>query len=235
MERGYLTEADAVRIFRQIIAGLEHCHFFKLCHRDLKPENILMDANNNIKIADFGMASVQHSQWLQTSCGSPHYAAPEVVQGMKYDGERADIWSAGVVLYVMLAGRQPFGADCEMSDPSTREQQLREILQQVINADVILPHWVSDDAEDLIVRLLDPDPQSRITIREIREHRLLRKYDVVARRHGWLGDPHLKVTKKDCGSPLRLSQIDFDILASLCMLWHTTSEEEILRKLQTPE
>jgi serine/threonine-protein kinase HSL1, negative regulator of Swe1 kinase len=235
MEHGRLPEVEAIRIFRQIIAGLEHCHFYNLCHRDLKPENILMDSENNVKIADFGMASVQHSRWLRTSCGSPHYAAPEVVSGGKYDGERADIWSAGVVFYVMLVGRQPFGSECEMGDPATRDAQLKEILRQVVSAEVALPSWISDEAEDLIVRILDPNPRSRITIKGIWEHRLLRKYEGHARREGWLGDPQLNVSKKDCGGPIPNQQMDMDVIASLCMLWHTTSEQTIIKKLCSPE
>ena len=85
---GALPEEEAVRLFRQIIAGLSYCHRFNICHRDLKPENILLDAGRNIKLADFGMAALQPAdRWLNTSCGSPHYAAPEIIYGKKYRRE----------------------------------------------------------------------------------------------------------------------------------------------------
>ena len=95
---GRLPEGEAIRIFRQMIAGLSYCHRFSICHRDLKPENILMDRHGNIKIVDFGMAALQPAnKWLTTSCGSPHYASPEVIQAKNYRGDRADIWSSYVL------------------------------------------------------------------------------------------------------------------------------------------
>lgn len=106
---GALPEQEAVRLFRQIVAGLSYCHRFNICHRDLKPENLLLDSNRNIKLADFGMAALQpEGTWLNTSCGSPHYAAPEVVNGQQYRGDKADIWSTGIILFAMLNGFLPF-------------------------------------------------------------------------------------------------------------------------------
>jgi BR serine/threonine kinase len=99
----FLTEDVALRFFRQIIYGLEYLHTLGICHRDLKPENILLDSDLNVKIADFGFARFLKDSFADTSCGSPHYAAPEIVRGEKYDGRAADVWSCGVILFALLA------------------------------------------------------------------------------------------------------------------------------------
>ena len=103
VEHGSLPEAESVRLFRQLIYGLEFLHSLGICHRDLKPENILLDDNLNVKIADFGFARFVKANIAETSCGSPHYAAPEVIAGVPYDGKCADVWSCGVILYALLA------------------------------------------------------------------------------------------------------------------------------------
>jgi BR serine/threonine kinase len=95
----------AMKIFREIIYGLEFLHSIAICHRDLKPENILLNQFNDIKIGDFGFARWMRRNIAETSCGSPHYAAPEVVRGIPYDGRAADIWSCGVILFALLSGR----------------------------------------------------------------------------------------------------------------------------------
>ena len=99
----YFREDQALDIFRQLIYALDYLHAHNICHRDLKPENILLDDSNHIKICDFGFARWMKENIAETSCGSPHYAAPEVVKGHPYDGLAADIWSAGVILYALLA------------------------------------------------------------------------------------------------------------------------------------
>ncbi|ORX60335.1 Pkinase-domain-containing protein [Hesseltinella vesiculosa] len=109
VQQGRLSEIEARTYFRQIIFGIDYCHRHLICHRDLKPENLLLDDHCNIKIADFGMASLQPSgAFLETSCGSPHYASPEVVAGIPYNGIASDIWSCGVILYALLCGHLPF-------------------------------------------------------------------------------------------------------------------------------
>lgn len=92
----------AIEFFRQIIYGLDYLHTHAICHRDLKPENILLDQFDRVKIADFGFARWLRNNVADTSCGSPHYAAPEVIRGLHYDGRLADIWSCGVILYALL-------------------------------------------------------------------------------------------------------------------------------------
>ena len=103
VEHRSLSDEEAARFFRQIIYGLEYLHSLGICHRDLKPENILLDENFNIKIADFGFARFVKANIAETSCGSPHYAAPEVIKGIPYDGKCADVWSCGVILFALLA------------------------------------------------------------------------------------------------------------------------------------
>jgi len=103
IQRQSLPEEESLRIFRQLVYGLEYLHNRSICHRDLKPENILLDRFNQVKIADFGFARWMPEDIANTSCGSPHYAAPEVIKGLRYDGRNADVWSLGVILYALLS------------------------------------------------------------------------------------------------------------------------------------
>ncbi len=104
-----MPEQTARKFFQQIISGIDYSHRLKIVHRDLKPENVLLDDDHNVKIADFGLSrEISDGDFLSTSCGSPNYAAPEVIRGAVYAGPEIDVWSAGVILYVMLCGRLPF-------------------------------------------------------------------------------------------------------------------------------
>jgi len=124
-------------------------------HRDLKPENLLLDDKNNIKIADFGMASLQPmGSMLETSCGSPHYACPEVIRGEKYDGRRADVWSCGVILYALLVGALPFDDD-----------NLRQLLEKVKRGQFHIPHFVPNDCQNLLRGMIEVNPEKRMTVR----------------------------------------------------------------------
>ena len=163
VEHTSLPEELAMKFFRQIIYGIEYLHSLGICHRDLKPENILLDENLNIKIADFGFARFTKSNIAETSCGSPHYAAPEVIKGHPYDGRSADIWSCGVILYALLAGFLPF------DDPS-----IRTLLSKVKQGKYVLQPQFSEGAKKLISRLLTVEPSKRITIPEIKEMPIFR-------------------------------------------------------------
>lgn len=107
-----LSESDARFYFKQIVNGVEYIHHNHICHRDLKPENILIDSNNLIKIGDFGLSNLmKDGKLMKTPCGSPFYAAPEIVGERKYEGTSVDIWSSGVILYALIVGSLPFDDD----------------------------------------------------------------------------------------------------------------------------
>ena len=153
-----LAVEEAMSFFRQIVYGLDFLHRHAICHRDLKPENILLDEYDRIKIADFGFARWMRANVADTSCGSPHYAAPEVIRGVVYDGRAADVWSCGVILYALLAGHLPF------DDPS-----IRNLMAKVKMGRYQMPAF-APEIQDLIGRMLLVDPSKRITIADIKEH-----------------------------------------------------------------
>lgn len=223
---GRLPESESVRIFRQMIAGLSYCHRFSICHRDLKPENILMDRNKNIKIVDFGMAALQPAKkWLNTSCGSPHYASPEVIRAENYRGDKADIWSCGVILFAMLTGTLPFDSTGDW----------RDVIDAVLSGEYTFPKGLSLDAQDLIWRMLQPDPRQRISIRDMWEHRLLKKYEGLDSTdeygQSYIG-PAPQLTIRDCGVPIKHREdIDSELLRNLQNLWHGITEEELAQRL----
>ncbi|KAL2871542.1 serine/threonine-protein kinase [Aspergillus lucknowensis] len=223
---GPLPEEEAVRLFRQVIAGLGYCHRFNICHRDLKPENILLDGDHNVKLADFGMAALQPAgHWLNTSCGSPHYAAPEIIYGRKYRGDKADIWSCGIILYALLTGFLPFdGGD------------LHTTLQLVRKGDYMIPPNVSDEAADLIQRILQKKPDDRISMREMWKHPLLTKYE---KFHQAICNHHLgpapPLSAQDCGPPVVKQDIDVDLLRNLQTLWHDVKPEQLIERLLSLE
>ncbi|KAK1145820.1 serine/threonine-protein kinase gin4 [Aspergillus melleus] len=224
---GPLAEEEAVRIFRQIIAGLGHCHRFHICHRDLKPENILLDSWRNVKLADFGMAALQPAgHWLNTSCGSPHYAAPEIIYGRRYRGDKADIWSCGIILYALLTGYLPFdGGDL----PTT--------LRLVKKAEFMIPRELSYEATDLIERILQKKPEDRINMEQIFRHPLLKKYEKFhqARSNHYLG-PAPPISIHDCGPPVLARQdIDVDLLRNLQTLWHDVKPDTLIQRLLETE
>ncbi|KAK9453712.1 kinase-like domain-containing protein [Dipodascopsis uninucleata] len=157
VQRGKMPEEEARRFFQQIIGAVEYCHRHKIVHRDLKPENLLLDENLNVKIADFGLSNIMtDGNFLKTSCGSPNYAAPEVISGKLYAGPEVDVWSCGVILYVMLCGRLPF------------DDEFIPTLFKKINGGVYsLPSYLSPGAKHLLQRMLVVNPLNRITVREI--------------------------------------------------------------------
>jgi len=155
---------EAVSIIKQVLAGVDYCHRFNICHRDLKPENILLTTDSDpsssdsqlkrVKIADFGMSTLDSlNGLLRTSCGSPHYASPEIVRGQTYSGAGSDIWSCGVILYALLTSRLPF------DDPN-----VNNVLKKVRDGKFSVPEWVAPPAKDLLTRMLEVDIGKRITV-----------------------------------------------------------------------
>lgn len=219
VERGPLQEQEAVKYFRQIVLGTAYCHALGICHRDLKPENLLLDASLNVKLADFGMAALEsNGKLLETSCGSPHYAAPEIVSGLKYHGAASDVWSCGVILFALLTGRLPFD-----------DENIRNLLLKVQAGNFEMPEELSDDAQDLIWRMLTVDPMKRLTTPEVLNHRLLNKYpipneDLISVK----SLPHPETAYRSLGS---IKNIDKQILLNLSILWHDRLEDEIVKCL----
>ncbi|KAF2203161.1 Pkinase-domain-containing protein [Delitschia confertaspora ATCC 74209] len=156
---GRLQEPQARKFFQQIVCAVEYCHRHKIVHRDLKPENLLLDEHFNVKIADFGLSNIMtDGNFLKTSCGSPNYAAPEVISGKLYAGPEVDVWSCGVILYVLLVGRLPFD-----------DEYIPTLFKKIAAGNYSIPNYLSPGAVSLIKRMLMVNPVHRITVAEIRQ------------------------------------------------------------------
>ncbi|XP_073995091.1 serine/threonine-protein kinase MARK2-like isoform X15 [Rhodnius prolixus] len=154
---GRMKEKEARAKFRQIVSAVQYCHQKKIIHRDLKAENLLLDSEMNIKIADFGFSNeFTPGNKLDTFCGSPPYAAPELFQGKKYDGPEVDVWSLGVILYTLVSGSLPF-------DGST----LRELRERVLRGKYRIPFYMSTDCENLLKKFLVLNPAKRASLETI--------------------------------------------------------------------
>ena len=166
--RGKLREDAARKYFQQLISAVDFCHSRGVSHRDLKPENLLLDENEDLKVSDFGLSSLpeqlRYDGLLHTQCGTPAYVAPEVLRKKGYDGSKADIWSCGVILYVLLAGYLPF-----------QEENMMKMYRKVFKAEFEYPPWFSTDSKRLISKLLVADPERRITIPSIMRTSWFRK------------------------------------------------------------
>lgn len=222
-ERGRLEEVEAMKYFRQILSAVGYCHSFNICHRDLKPENILLTKRGDIKIADFGMAALHQtpSHKLKTSCGSPHYAAPELIRGSTYRGDMVDIWSMGVILYATLAGRLPFDVDGNGQD------WIAPLLLKIRKGTYEMAPEFSPEAANLIWRILQVNPRDRITLDQIWSHPVVRKYDCLDDFNGGL-NPAYSIVRDGRHPVLHRSDISKGILRHLRSLWHKLSEQELL-------
>ncbi|CAH8349964.1 unnamed protein product [Eruca vesicaria subsp. sativa] len=166
--KGRLKEDGARNYFQQLINAVDYCHSRGVYHRDLKPENLLLDANGNLKVSDFGLSAlpqqVREDGLLHTTCGTPNYVAPEVINNKGYDGAKADLWSCGVILFVLMAGYLPF-----------EDSNLASLYKKIFKAEFNCPHWFSASAKKLIKRILDPNPATRITFAEVIENEWFNK------------------------------------------------------------
>ncbi|OIT21331.1 PREDICTED: CBL-interacting serine/threonine-protein kinase 25-like [Nicotiana attenuata] len=157
---GKLKEDVARKYFQQLISAVDFCHSRGVFHRDLKPENLLLDENENLKVSDFGLSALseqlRNDGLLHTQCGTPAYVAPEVLRKKGYDGAKSDIWSCGVILYVLLAGFLPF-----------QHENMMKMYRKVFKAEYEFPPWFSPEAKKLISKLLVADPEKRISISAI--------------------------------------------------------------------
>ncbi|KAH7524797.1 hypothetical protein FEM48_Zijuj06G0157200 [Ziziphus jujuba var. spinosa] len=213
IHHGRLSEAESRRYFQQLIDGVDYCHSKGVYHRDLKPENLLLDSQGNLKISDFGLSALpeQGVSLLRTTCGTPNYVAPEVLSHKGYDGAVADVWSCGVILYVLMAGYLPFD-----------ELDLTTLYK------FSCPTWFPVGAKSLIHRILDPNPETRITIEQVRDDEWFKKGYVPARLFEYedvnlddvnavFDDPEEQRNTEQCGNedmgPLILNAFDLIILS----------------------
>ncbi|KAI3914929.1 hypothetical protein MKX01_018098 [Papaver californicum] len=161
--KGKLSEEVARKYFQQLIGAIDFCHSRGVYHRDLKPENLLVDEDGNLKVSDFGLSALSESQkqdgLLHTTCGTPAYVAPEVICRKGYDGAKADLWSCGVVLYVLIAGYLPF-----------HHSNIIEMYRKIRRAEFKFPSWFSVDVRKVLLRILDPKPNHRITVEKLMVH-----------------------------------------------------------------
>ncbi|RKF64469.1 putative serine threonine-protein kinase gin4 [Erysiphe neolycopersici] len=229
-QNGRLKEEEAMRYFRQILSAVEYCHSFNICHRDLKPENILLTSSGQVKIADFGMAALHQTpgHQLSTSCGSPHYAAPELIRGSKYHGNMVDIWSLGVILFAALAGRLPFVAE------GVSKEWLTPLLAKIAKGQYDMPANFSPEVKSLIQGMLQINPKDRITLSQIWKHPLLKKYDYLDN----LGqEPYSLLPSAHVCRHLRLKrgEVSPEIFRHLWSLWHTLSEKQLMEALLNKE
>ncbi|RWR88905.1 CBL-interacting serine/threonine-protein kinase 9 [Cinnamomum micranthum f. kanehirae] len=168
VNHGRLREDEARRYFQQLINAVDYCHSRGVYHRDLKPENLLLDSFGVLKVSDFGLSAfspqLKANGLLHTACGTPNYVAPEVLNDKGYEGTTADVWSCGVILFVLMAGYLPFDEANHMA-----------LYKKIYKADFTCPSWFSSGAKNLIKRILDPNPRTRITIPKILENEWFKK------------------------------------------------------------
>jgi serine/threonine-protein kinase HSL1, negative regulator of Swe1 kinase len=220
VQKGRLNLQEALRYFQQIIYAVHYCHCFNIAHRDLKPENILLDRKKNIKIADFGMATWERSTgMLETSCGSPHYACPEILSGKKYSGASADVWSCGVILYALVSGSLPF-----------HDEVMETLLQKVRIGEFQMPKDIPKEAQNLISRMLQKDIKKRITIVEIMKHPFFQSHPSIGPTSITTIELQSDTLNVAISKP---EDVDADIFSNLRVLWPDMSDNALLFTLQS--
>ncbi|XP_016729098.2 LOW QUALITY PROTEIN: CBL-interacting serine/threonine-protein kinase 7 [Gossypium hirsutum] len=187
LRRGRLDEPVARRYFSQLVSALHFCHQNGVAHRDVKPQNLLLDRNGSLKVSDFGLSALPeqlNDGLLHTACGTPAYTAPEVVRRKGYDGSKADAWSCGVILFVLLAGYLPFD-----------DSNLAAMYKKIHRREFQFPAWVSKQAKGIIWQLLDPNPKTRMSMVKLMETSWFKRTVTTLRPS--LSDNHLESLMQD--------------------------------------
>lgn len=208
-----LTEPETFLYFIQIVSAIDYLHKLNIVHRDLKPENLLLDKEKKIiKLVDFGLGRFYDmNAKVDTACGSPCYAPPEMLSKFKYDPIKADIWSLGIVLYAMLAGFLPFDDD-----------NTDVLYQKIIEGKFNMPNWISSEAQDILKRIINKDPEQRMTIQDIYEHDWFKKNSGILYKQNIL--PALERYHD------HFSKIDKEAISTLIKTGY--SEKEILEQIK---
>ncbi|GER44286.1 CBL-interacting protein kinase 2 [Striga asiatica] len=214
--KGKLNPEAARKYFQQLISAVDFCHSRGVYHRDLKPENLLLDDNGDLKVSDFGLSALHESRrkdgLLHTMCGTPAYVAPEVVSRRGYDGAKADIWSCGVILFVLLTGYLPF-----------HDSNLMEMYRKIGKGEFKCPVWVPPDARRLISKMLDTNPSTRISMSKIMNNSWFRKgfqnadSDFVATRGGVINLKEEEAVEEESvefGKPVNLNAFEIISLSA---------------------
>lgn len=208
MAKGKLREGVARKYFQQLISGVDFCHSRGVYHRDLKPENLLLDENGNLKISDFGLSALAESKrqdgLLHTACGTPAYVAPEIISKKGYDGAKSDIWSCGVILFVLLAGYLPFHGT-----------NLMEMYRKIKQGEFVFPNWISSDVRELISKILDPQASTRISMSNIMRNPWFRKGGQSKAAEGAAANANVVVDgEAELGKPALLNAFDIISLSA---------------------
>ncbi|KAK6121649.1 hypothetical protein DH2020_044609 [Rehmannia glutinosa] len=205
--KGRFSEDLGRKYFQQLISAVSYCHLRGVYHRDLKPENLLVDENGDLKVSDFGLSAltdqVRADGLLHTLCGTPAYVAPEILAKKGYDGAKIDVWSCGVVLFVLTAGYLPF------NDPN-----LMSMYKKIYKGEFRCPKWMSPDLKRFLSRLLDTNPETRITIDEIK------------------GDPWFKKGYREIKHEDSISSAVFKVAEDVDRLTVEESPERVIEKVE---
>lgn len=202
LQRGQMSESLARNYFHQLISAIKFCHENGVTHRDIKPQNLLLDQNGNLKVSDFGLSALPQQLkdgLLHTACGTPAYTAPEILYRKGYDGAKADAWSCGVILYVFLVGSIPY-------DDSNIPTMYRAIHRRAYD----MPDSVSKPARNIIYRLLDPNPSTRLSIEELMKLSWFKK----SLKKGSLKEEQFENQKECCNYTSKMNAFDIISMSS---------------------
>lgn len=199
VRRGRFTEPAARRYFQQLVSALNYCHENGVAHRDVKPQNLLLDHKGNLKVSDFGLSALPEQLrdgLLHTACGTPAFTAPEVICRRGYEGSKADAWSCGVILYMLLCGHMPFN-----------DNNLVTMYKKIHKRDYQFPEWISKPVKHIIHQLLDPNPDTRMSLQVLAGTSWFKKSLPLKSHNSFSDIEHLLASEKDCS--------DFDVGPSL--------------------